>query len=93
MGKKYDYLLRENAKIRGKRWKKEGKEEIFTVIGGKNIILERGGGKNINYLDNYTPDHMIKNEILLHWLDVEFLVGEKITTHPTIFGNLTLTLI
>ena len=45
------------------------------------------------FLKDLWIDHMIKNEILLHWLDVEFLVGEKITTHPTIFGNLTLTLI
>ena len=41
----------------GKRWIKGGKEEIFIVLGGKNIILEKrvGGGKNINYLDNIHP--------------------------------------
>ena len=34
-GKKYDDLLRKNANERDKRWQKEGKEEIFTVLGGK----------------------------------------------------------
>ena len=28
-------LLRKYANIRGKRWEKRGKEEIFTVLGGK----------------------------------------------------------
>ena len=40
------------------RWKRGGKEEIFTVLEGKNIILEKfflGGGKNMNYLDNIHP--------------------------------------
>ena len=41
------------ANIRSKSWKKGGKEENFTVLEGKNIILENGrGGKNINNLDN-----------------------------------------
>ena len=56
MGKKYDDLLRKNVNIRGKRCKKGGNEEIFTVLQGKNIILgKRGGGKNIIYLDNIHP--------------------------------------
>ena len=33
-----------NANIRGNRWKKGGKEEIFSVLGGKIIILKKGGG-------------------------------------------------
>ena len=38
------------------RWKKGGKEEIFTVLGGKNMIFEnREGGQNINYFDNIHP--------------------------------------
>ena len=49
-GKKYDNLLRKNANIRGKRWKKEGKEEIFTVLWGKKIILEKGGGAIISII-------------------------------------------
>ena len=55
---KYDDLSRKNANIRGKRWKKGEKEEIFTALWGKNIILEKKGGpggKNINYLDNIDP--------------------------------------
>ena len=39
------------------KWKKGGKEEIFTVLGGKNVIFEKkgGGGQNINYFDNIHP--------------------------------------
>ena len=34
-------------------WKKGGKEEHFSVVGGTNMIFEkRGGGKDINYFDN-----------------------------------------
>ena len=28
----------------GKRWEKGVKEEIFTAIGGKNMIWKKGGG-------------------------------------------------
>ena len=37
--------LKKNANMRVKRGKKGGKEEIFTVLWGENIILERGGAK------------------------------------------------
>ena len=38
--------------MRGNRWKKGGKEDIFTVLGEKKIIFEkRWVGKNINYFD------------------------------------------
>ena len=36
LGKKYDYLLRKSANIRGKRWK-NGKKMDFSVPSGKNI--------------------------------------------------------
>ena len=45
MAKKYDDLLRKNANIR----KNGGNREIFIVLGGKNLILEKGG-KGQNYL-------------------------------------------
>ena len=36
--------------------KKEGREKIFTVLGGKNIILEEGGGAKISIIIIiYTP--------------------------------------
>ena len=56
-GKNMIYLsLKKSANIRGNKWKNGEKEDIFTVLGGKNIILEkRGWGKNINYLDNIDP--------------------------------------
>ena len=38
LGEKYDDLLRKNANIKGKRWKNEGKGEIFAVHFGKNIF-------------------------------------------------------
>ena len=44
MGENYDKILRKNANIRGKRWKKGVKEEIFTVFVEKNITLEKEGG-------------------------------------------------
>ena len=50
--KKKDDLLRKNRNIRGKRWKNGGKEEIFSVLGGKI----GGGGKNRNNLDNMHPE-------------------------------------
>ena len=46
LGEKYDDSLRKNSNIEGKRWKKWGKDEIFTVL---------GGGEDINYLDNIHP--------------------------------------
>ena len=55
LGKKYDDLLRKNVNIRGKRWENRKKGKIFTVLGGKSIIFGKGGGKNINYLDNIHP--------------------------------------
>ena len=40
--------------------KKGGKEEIFTVPGGKNVIFEKKGrGKNINNFDNIHPCELI----------------------------------
>ena len=50
------HLLRKNANIRSKRQKKGGKEEIFTVLWSKNIILEKGGGAKISIIQIiYTP--------------------------------------
>ena len=40
-GKKYANLLRKNAKIRGNWWKNGEKEELFIVLLGKNIIMEK----------------------------------------------------
>ena len=54
LGEKYDDSIRKNANIEGKRWKKWGKEEIFTVLGGKNISLGKRG-EDINYLYNIHP--------------------------------------
>ena len=39
-------------------WKNGGKGEIFTVLEGKNIILEKGhlgGGAKILYFEEYIP--------------------------------------
>ena len=44
VGEKHDFLLRENAKIKRKRWKKRGFRGNFTVLWGKNIIMEKKGG-------------------------------------------------
>ena len=59
-GQKYDDLLRKSTYIRGKRWKNWGKkEEIFTVLQGKNVIYAnrgRPGRGNISYfLQIFTP--------------------------------------
>ena len=42
MGEKYEDLLRKNENLRGKRWKKGGKGEIFTILGEKISIWKRG---------------------------------------------------
>ena len=42
-GKKYDDLLRINVNIRGRGEKKQLKGEIFTVLWGKNNVLEKKG--------------------------------------------------
>ena len=53
---KYDDLLRKKAIIGRKKWKNGGKGEIFSVPGGKNIILVNGGGgKNILFRGNIHP--------------------------------------
>ena len=46
----------ESANIRGKRRKNWKKEEIYTVLGGGDIILEKGGEAKISYFGQiYTP--------------------------------------
>ena len=54
---KYADLLRKNTKIRGKRWRKRGKEENFTVFFGKKYdFKERGRGAKISIIwIIYTP--------------------------------------
>ena len=56
-GEKYDDLLSKKANIIGKGVEKLEKGEIFTVLGGKNMILEKKGGwgKNIPFLGNIYP--------------------------------------
>ena len=55
-GKKYDDLLGKKANIRGKRWTKEEKGQIFTLFLGKISFL-RGGGAKISYFGQiYTPE-------------------------------------
>ena len=41
--------------LKGKWWKNEGKGEIFTVLGGKNVIFGKGGGHKYHILGKYTP--------------------------------------
>ena len=48
-------FIMKNANIRGKRRKKEGKEEIVTVLWGKNMIVEKKGVKISIILIIYTP--------------------------------------
>ena len=43
-GEKKDDLLWKNTNISGKRCKKGGNDEIFTVLGGINMIFEKEGG-------------------------------------------------
>ena len=42
--KKNDDLLKKNAHIRGKMWKKGVNMKFSTVLGGENIIYEMRGG-------------------------------------------------
>ena len=44
--------LRKNMNVRGKRWKNR---EVFPVLEGKMIILEKGVGKNILFGANILP--------------------------------------
>ena len=46
-GKYGDLLRRKKTNIRGKRWKNGEKGEMFTVLGKRNIILEKGRDKQI----------------------------------------------
>ena len=63
VGEKYDDLLRKNANIRGKRWKKKGKRGNFHCTWGKKYHYgKRGEGKNINYLDNIHPRSHVFNK-------------------------------
>ena len=56
LGKKYEVLFRKKRKNKRKEVEKRGKGEIFTKLGGKNIILEKNGwGKNVTILRKYTP--------------------------------------
>ena len=49
LGRKYDYLLRKSANIRGNRWTNGKKGEIFTVPRGKNFIFGKRGEGKISY--------------------------------------------
>ena len=56
LGEKSDDLFRKNSNIKGRGGRKGVKEEIFTVLEGKNNILEKGGGANISISwTMYTP--------------------------------------
>ena len=55
LGKKYDYLLRKNANIRGKRWKNGKKVKFSLYLGGKNHFEKRWWGKNILFWENIHP--------------------------------------
>ena len=64
LGKKYDDLLYKKANIMGKGIEKREKGENFTVLGEKNMILEkRGGGKNIQFLGNIYPCNMFQSPL------------------------------
>ena len=41
--------------LKGKWCENGGKGKIFTVLWGKNIILEKGGGQRNQILGKYTP--------------------------------------
>ena len=58
LGKKYDDLLSKKANIIGKGAEKLKIGEIFTVLGGKNMFLEKGGGvaKISHFCEIYTPE-------------------------------------
>ena len=46
----------EKREYRGKRWKKGGKEEKVSVLGGKNMVFEKRGGAKISIIFiKYTP--------------------------------------
>ena len=47
LGKKYDDLLGKKANMMGNGVEKLKKGEIFTVLGGKNMFLEKGGWAKI----------------------------------------------
>ena len=58
LGGKYDNLLRKNANIRGKRWKKSGKRVNFYCTWGKKYDFweKKGGEAKISIiLTIYTP--------------------------------------
>ena len=67
------WFLKKKKKIRGKSWKKGGKEEIFTVLLGGGIYHfgKREGGKNINYLNNIHP-------WFVHWYSTTTTTSERI---------------
>ena len=55
-------MIRNNAKIRWRRWKNGWKREIITVLGGGEIsFLKKGGGAKISYFGIiYTPAKMYR---------------------------------
>ena len=72
-GKKYD-VQEKNVSLKEKWWKIGGKGEIFTVLGGKNIILKKGGGAKISHFWEIYTLYYIK---LISWvLKLPMLVRE-----------------
>ena len=55
VGKKYDYLLRESANVRGKRWKNGEKREFSLYLGENMSFLEMGEGATISYVGKIFP--------------------------------------
>ena len=84
LGKKYDSLLKKKANIRGKRWMDGEYGEIFTVLGGKNIIFEKKGEAKISYFRQiYTPVFFwvtFRNTLMLTYT---FVGGTLRHTHIT----------
>ena len=62
MREKYDDFLRKNAIIRGKRWIKGGKEEIFTVLGEKYNFGKRREAKISIMWIIYTPAYICSTQ-------------------------------
>ena len=74
-GKNMMILLRKNANVRDKRWKKGGKEGIFTVLGGKKYHFrkKKGGGGKISIIWlSYTPAYFNNQNFNV------FIVGDSV---------------
>ena len=77
VGEKIWWLIKKNANIRGKRWKKGGIEEKFSVLGEKIWFFEKKKVWGQKYQLLCSLESIINEEIIERSIFIYFLYEER----------------